>query len=96
MPSAASRPSIRGRGGSLVAMAPAARRPACCAGAGTSTVFAGTDPCLTRLAAEGYRQRLVYQPADRFWQLQATETGVCLALAALLATAAVAAIRRPD
>jgi hypothetical protein len=48
----------------------------------------GKDPlaaCLARLDAEGYRQRLVYQPADRFWPLQWAETGLFLGLSALLA-----------
>jgi hypothetical protein len=42
------------------------------------------DDCLARLAAEGYRQRVVYQPADRFWPLQWAETALFLALAGLL------------
>ena len=43
------------------------------------------DTCLTQLSAAGYRQQLVYQPASRFWPLQWAETGVFLALSALLA-----------
>jgi ABC-type transport system involved in multi-copper enzyme maturation permease subunit len=43
------------------------------------------EACFTRLAAEGYRQKLVYQPAGRFWPLQWAETGVFLALSGLLA-----------
>jgi hypothetical protein len=42
------------------------------------------EPCLARLNAEGYRQRLVYQPADRFWPLQWAETGMFLGLSGLL------------
>jgi ABC-type transport system involved in multi-copper enzyme maturation permease subunit len=42
------------------------------------------DSCFDRLTAEGYRQRLVYQPADRFWALQWAETGLFLALSGLL------------
>jgi hypothetical protein len=45
------------------------------------------DSCLARLAAEGYHQRIVYQPADRFWTLQWRETALFLALAGLLAAA---------
>jgi ABC-2 family transporter protein len=41
--------------------------------------------CVGRLSAEGYRQQVVYQPADRFWALQWAETGVFLALSGLLA-----------
>jgi ABC-type transport system involved in multi-copper enzyme maturation permease subunit len=40
--------------------------------------------CLDRLNAEGYRQRIVYQPADRFWSLQFAETGLFLAVSGLL------------
>ncbi|MFL6127686.1 MAG: hypothetical protein ACJ73E_01295 [Mycobacteriales bacterium] len=40
--------------------------------------------CFARLTDEGYRQRLVYQPASRFWALQWTETGLFLALSGLL------------
>jgi ABC-type transport system involved in multi-copper enzyme maturation permease subunit len=43
------------------------------------------DTCLTQLSAAGYRQRLVYQPASRFWPLQWAETGLFLALSGLLA-----------
>ena len=48
---------------------------------------AGADPiapCLERLTAEGYRQRVTYQPASRFWSFQALETGAFLGLAGLL------------
>lgn len=45
----------------------------------------GLEACLARLADEGYRQHVVYQPKDRFWALQWTETGGYLAVAALLA-----------
>lgn len=40
--------------------------------------------CFPRLAREGYRQRVVYQPADRYWTLQALETAVFLGLALAL------------
>jgi ABC-type transport system involved in multi-copper enzyme maturation permease subunit len=40
--------------------------------------------CFTRLADEGYRQRVTYQPASHFWALQWRETGIFLALALLL------------
>jgi hypothetical protein len=42
------------------------------------------EPCYTKLADAGYRQHVEYQPADRFWSLQWRETGILLALAALL------------
>lgn len=34
--------------------------------------------CLRRLTDEGYRQRVEYQPADRFWTLQLRETALLL------------------
>jgi hypothetical protein len=43
------------------------------------------DSCLARLTDQGYRQRVVYQPANRFWPLQLTEAVLYLALAGLLA-----------
>jgi hypothetical protein len=41
-------------------------------------------PCFTRLAGEGYRQHVTYQPARNFWTLQIRETGLLLLLAGLL------------
>ena len=41
-----------------------------------------SQACFDRLAAEGYRQHVEYQPASRFWPLQLIETGLLLALAA--------------
>jgi hypothetical protein len=43
-----------------------------------------SQACFTRLADEGYRQRVTYQPASHFWALQWRETGTFLALALLL------------
>jgi hypothetical protein len=40
--------------------------------------------CFTRLADEGYRQRVTYQPASHFWALQWREMGILLAVALLL------------
>jgi ABC-2 family transporter protein len=42
------------------------------------------DACFARLTAEGYRQRVIYQPADHFWPLQWAETTLFLALSGLL------------
>ena len=42
------------------------------------------ETCLARLNDQGYRQRVVYQPADRFWTLQWAETAMFLALSGLL------------
>jgi hypothetical protein len=45
---------------------------------------AAQTACFDRLAAEGYRQRVAYQPADRYWTLQAYETALYLGLSLLL------------
>ena len=42
------------------------------------------DDCFQRLADDGYRQLVTYQPASRFWTLQWLETGLLVALAGLL------------
>jgi ABC-type transport system involved in multi-copper enzyme maturation permease subunit len=47
---------------------------------------AGTlDACLARLTDQGYRQRVVYQPAHHFWPLQWAETGLYLTASGVLA-----------
>lgn len=40
--------------------------------------------CIAKLADLGYSQRVTYQPAGRFWPLQWMETGLFLAMSALL------------
>jgi hypothetical protein len=40
--------------------------------------------CFSRLADAGYQQRVTYQPASRYWTLQAYETAGFIALALLL------------
>ncbi|MEU0094216.1 ABC transporter permease subunit [Kribbella sp. NPDC006257] len=50
--------------------------------------------CFTRLADEGYRQKITYIPASRFWDLQWRETGVFLVLAFALAGFSFWRIRR--
>lgn len=50
--------------------------------------------CFTRLARAGYRQRVSYQPRDRYWTFQAIETAIFLALAGLLAGVCFWRIRR--
>jgi hypothetical protein len=57
-------------------------------GGATTRVHAGRgslDDCLSRLTAEGYRQRLVYQPLSHFWRLQYAEAGLYLGVSGLLA-----------
>jgi hypothetical protein len=50
--------------------------------------------CYRRLASEGYRQHLRYQPAGSYWTLQWRETGVLIAGAALLVGACFWRVRR--
>lgn len=45
------------------------------------------ESCLARLTDEGYRQRLVYQPANRFWTLQWRESALFVLAAGALAAA---------
>ncbi|MBP2330872.1 hypothetical protein JOF56_011257 [Kibdelosporangium banguiense] len=40
--------------------------------------------CLAKLDSLGYKQRLTYQPGDRFWPLQWLELGMFLVLSGLL------------
>jgi ABC-type transport system involved in multi-copper enzyme maturation permease subunit len=60
-------------------------------GGNTSPTRVGNEDlisdCLTQLTDAGYRQRLVYQPANRFWPLQWAETSAYLIVSALLALA---------
>lgn len=55
---------------------------------------AGRQPCFDRLKAEGFVQRVDYQPASRFWPLQFIETGILLGLAVLLSGFCVWRVRR--
>ena len=55
---------------------------------------AGLQACFTRLASEGYRQQIVYQPVSRFWSLQWAETGVVLVLSGLLSWLSFRRLRR--
>jgi len=51
---------------------------------------------LSCLTAHGYRGYVTYQPASRFWAFQGIETGIYLALAAVLLAAAFWVLRRRD
>lgn len=64
------------------------------AGGGSPQQATGVDPCLARLGAEGYRQEMSYLRAESFWRLQATETGLLLVVAALVAAAGFLWLRR--
>ncbi|GAA1401062.1 ABC transporter permease [Kitasatospora putterlickiae] len=59
----------------------------------------GVAQCLAGIDRDGYgpgpySNWLEYQPADRFWTFQAIETGIFLALTALLITLAIRRVRR--
>ncbi|GAB3877420.1 hypothetical protein GCM10029964_026500 [Kibdelosporangium lantanae] len=50
--------------------------------------------CLKKLDALGYKQRLAFQPGDRFWPLQVIELGIFLVMSGLLAWFSVRWTRR--
>jgi ABC-type transport system involved in multi-copper enzyme maturation permease subunit len=51
---------------------------------GAEGIPQSSQACFSRLADEGYRQRVIYQPASHFWALQWRETGILFAVALLL------------
>jgi hypothetical protein len=51
------------------------------------------DPCVSQFGAGAYNLEL-FQPADRFWTLQAIETALFVAVAVLLLLASVHWVRR--
>ncbi|WP_019630357.1 ABC transporter permease subunit [Actinomadura atramentaria] len=53
-----------------------------------------SQACFDAMAALGYRQRVVYQPADRFWPLQWMETGMYAVLALVLSGLCFWTVRR--
>ena len=71
---------------------PISELPRACAGLASGP---GSMTSSCRAALSGYRSFVTYQPASRFWTFQGIETGVFVALAAILLTvAAVVLIRR--
>jgi hypothetical protein len=54
-------------------------------GASRAEGESGIATCLSRLSDAGYQQHQTYQPPSRFWPLQWAETGLFLAVSALLA-----------
>ena len=52
-----------------------------CGGPPGQQLEAQQRACFARLADDGYRQRVTYQPDSRYWALQAYETAIFLALA---------------
>ena len=61
---------------------------------GSSGPPAGDPGCFARLARLGYRQRVTFQPARRYWAFQAYETAIFLGLALVLAGLTLWWIRR--
>jgi hypothetical protein len=64
--------------------------PAGCAGAGSRSAM---DTCMS---AHGYRMKITYQPASRFWTFQWIEFGIFAGLAVILVAVAVVVLRRHD
>jgi len=54
------------------------------------------QPVLSCMTAHGYRGYLTYQPASRFWAFQGIETGIFVALAAVLLGVTFWVLRRRD
>ncbi|MCE7008418.1 ABC transporter permease [Kibdelosporangium philippinense] len=52
------------------------------------------ETCFAKLSSLGYQQQLTYQPASRFWALQAIETAFYLVLTALLTWLTFRLVRR--
>jgi len=67
--------------------------PACQSAARSSPNPQAVLPCLS---AHGYQGYLTYQPASRFWAFQGIETGIFLALAAILIAVAFWVLKRRD
>jgi hypothetical protein len=59
----------------------------------TGTSLDNAASCLT---AHGYRGYLTYQPASRFWAFQGIETGIFVALAAVLLAVTFWLLKRRD
>lgn len=68
--------------GNPITTIPLSQTTACGPGQGGG---GGMEDCLADLNRLGYRERLTYHAADRFWPFQWIETGIYLALAAGLA-----------
>jgi hypothetical protein len=60
----------------------------------TGNPDASVGPCLARLAGLGYRQRVSYIQAGKFWQLQVTETAIYLIVALALGGTCVLLVSR--
>ena len=74
----------------------ASRSPASCASppsASRPTTRQASDACL---AQHGFASLVKFQPASRYWTFQWIESGIFVALAAILVAAAVIAVRRRD
>ena len=79
------------RSGRIVDTLPGCRVGYCVPAPGQAT---DRKDCFARLARAGYRQRVSYLPAGRYWRAQAIEMGIFLVLAAGLAGVCCWRIRR--
>jgi hypothetical protein len=61
---------------------------------GDDPLAAKRKACFDRLAADGYQQKVTYQPASAFWSMQWREAGLLVAGALLLSGFAFWRIRR--
>lgn len=93
--------SANGNVGPVFDGIPVSSLPSACAGLANggqitpSTSTGGVMTSACRAALSGYHSFVTYQPASRFWAFQGIETGVFVALAAILLTVtAVVLIRR--
>jgi hypothetical protein len=78
---------------------PSTAVPAACAKVANAPAVGGppnSDPLLSCLGRLGYRNFTTYQPGSRYWAFQGIETGIYLALAAVLLAVTFYAIRRRD
>jgi hypothetical protein len=73
------------KAGRVVAKIPVARPGPCVPSPSAPPTEDTLAPCFTEIERLGYRQRVTYQPSDRFWTLQAYESAIYVGLAGLLA-----------
>jgi hypothetical protein len=70
--------------------------PAACLTQGSHSGAVPGPHTLSCLAQHGFTQYVTYQPADRYWPFQFIETGIFVALAAVLIAVTFAVINRRD
>lgn len=82
-----------GNVGTVYGGVPVGQLPKACAGLANPT---GSMTSSCQAALSGFRSFLTYQPASRFWAFQGIETGIFIALAAILLTVTAAVLIRRD